>query len=96
MEVFQHKGICIKEDKRTVYLDPSSGRPDGVVTHAHSDHLRPRTHMTKPTADVMKVRTGSKKATVHDYQEKFRINDFELEFISVSYTHLTLPTKRIV
>ena len=85
MEVFQHKGICIKEDKRTVYLDPSSGRPDGAVTHAHSDHLRPRTHMTKPTADVMKVRTGSKKATVHDYQEKFRINDFELEFISAGH-----------
>ena len=41
--------------------------------------------MTKPTADVMKVITGSKKATVHDYQEKFRINDFELEFISAGH-----------
>lgn len=85
MEVFQHKGICIKEDKRTVYLDPSNSRPDGAVTHAHSDHLRPRTHMTKPTADVMKVRTGSKKATPHDYHEKFRINDFELEFVSAGH-----------
>jgi Cft2 family RNA processing exonuclease len=41
--------------------------------------------MTPPTADVMKVRTGSKKATLHDYNEKFRINDFELEFISAGH-----------
>ncbi len=85
MEIFDHRGICLKKDKRAVYLDPSSGRPDGAVTHAHSDHLRPRTHMTPPTADVMKVRTGSKKATLHDYNEKFRINDFELEFISAGH-----------
>jgi len=85
LEIFDHKGICLKKDKRAVYLDPSSGRPDGAVTHAHSDHLRPRTHMTIPTADVMKVRTGSKKATLHDYNEKFKINDFELEFISAGH-----------
>ena len=85
MEIFDHRGICLKKDKRAVYLDPSSGRTDGAVTHAHSDHLRPRTHMTPPTADVMKVRTGSKKATLHDYNEKFRINDFELEFISAGH-----------
>ncbi|MCS5642906.1 MAG: MBL fold metallo-hydrolase [Dehalococcoidia bacterium] len=85
MEIFEHKGICLKEDKRAVYLDPSSGRADGAVTHAHSDHLRPRTHMTRPTADVMKVRTGSKKATPHDYHEKFKINDFELEFVSAGH-----------
>ena len=41
--------------------------------------------MTKPTADVMKVRTGAKKATIHDYHEKFKINDFELEFISAGH-----------
>ena len=85
MEIFDHRGICLKKDKRAVYLDPSSGRPDGAVTHAHSDHLRPRTHMTPPTADVMKVRTGSKKATLHDYNDKFKINDFELEFISAGH-----------
>ena len=85
MEIFEHRGICLKKDKRAVYLDPSSGRPDGAVTHAHSDHLRPRTHMTPPTADVMKVRTGSKQATLHDYNEKFKINDFELEFISAGH-----------
>ena len=85
MEIYDHRGICLKKNKRAVYLDPSSGRPDGAVTHAHSDHLRPRTHMTPPTADVMKVRTGSKKATLHDYNEKFRINDFELEFISAGH-----------
>ena len=41
--------------------------------------------MTPPTADVMKVRTGSKKATLHDYNDKFKINDFELEFISAGH-----------
>ena len=54
MDIFNYKGICLREDKRAVYLDPSQGRPDGAVTHAHSDHLRPNTHMTRPTADVMK------------------------------------------
>ena len=85
MEVFEHKGICLKEGKRAVYLDPANSRPDGAVTHAHSDHLRPNTHMTKPTADVMKVRTGAKKATTHNYHEKFKINDFELEFVSAGH-----------
>ncbi len=49
MEVFDYKGICLKRDKRAIYLDPSSGRPDGAVSHAHSDHLKPKTHMTEPT-----------------------------------------------
>ena len=85
MEVFEHKGICLKDGKRAVYLDPANSRPDGAVTHAHSDHLRPNTHMTNPTADVMKVRTGAKKATTHNYNEKFKINDFELEFVSAGH-----------
>ena len=34
MEVFDYKGICLKRDKRAIYLDPSSGRPDGAVSHA--------------------------------------------------------------
>ena len=85
MDIFDHKGICLREGKRAVYLDPANSRPDGAVTHAHSDHLRPNTHRTQPTADVMKVRTGSTKATTHDYHEKFKINDFELEFISAGH-----------
>ena len=85
MDIFDHKGICLREGKRAVYLDPTNSRPDGAVTHAHSDHLRPNTHMTKPTADVMKVRTGSTKAMTHDFHEKFKINDFELEFISAGH-----------
>ena len=55
MEIFDYKGICLKKDKRAIYLDPSSGRPDGAVSHGHSDHLRPKTHMTEPTKDVMKL-----------------------------------------
>ena len=47
MDIFDHKGICLREGKRAVYLDPAKSRPDGAVTHAHSDHLRPNTHMTK-------------------------------------------------
>ena len=62
MEVFAHGGICVSNGGGAVYLDPSRGRADGVVTHAHSDHLRPRTHMTPATAEVMRVRTGSRKA----------------------------------
>ncbi len=85
MEIFDYKGICIKENNRAVYLDPANSRPDAAITHAHSDHLRPNTHMTKPTADVMRVRTKSKKATTHDYNEKFKINDFELEFVSAGH-----------
>ena len=85
MDIFNYKGICLREDKRAVYLDPSQGRPDGVVSHAHSDHLRPKTHMTKPTAEVMKVRTGATKATIHDFHEKFKVNNFELEFISAGH-----------
>ena len=73
MDIFDYKGICLKEDKRAVYLDPANSRPDAAVTHAHSDHLRPNTHMTKPTAEIMKVRTGSTKATTHNYHEKFKI-----------------------
>ena len=57
MQVFAHGGICVSDGKGAVYLDPSRGRPDGVVTHAHSDHLRPRTHMTPATAEVMHART---------------------------------------
>ena len=82
MEVFDYKGICLKRDKRAIYLDPSSGRPDGAVSHGHSDHLRPKTHMTEPTKEVMIARTGSKEATTHKFHEKFKINDFELEFVS--------------
>ena len=85
MDIFEYKGICLKEDKRAVYLDPANSRPDAAVTHAHSDHLKPNTHMTKPTAEVMKVRTGATKAVTHDYHEKFKINDFELEFISAGH-----------
>ena len=85
MEIFEYGGICLKKDKRAVYLDPSSGRSDGVVTHAHSDHLKPRTHMTVPTADVMKVRTGSKKATLHHYDDIFKVNDFEIKFVSAGH-----------
>ena len=75
MQIFDYKGICLKEGKRAVYLDPTSGRSDGAITHAHSDHLRPKTHMTRPTAEVMRVRTGAKKATLHDYYEKYKINE---------------------
>jgi len=85
LDIFNHKGICLREGKRAVYLDPANSRPDGAVTHAHSDHLRPNTHMTRPTADVMKVRTGATKAMLHDFHEKFKINDFELEFISAGH-----------
>jgi len=85
LDIFDYKGICIKEEKRAVYLDPASSRPDAAITHAHSDHLRPNTHMTKPTAEVMKVRTGATKAMTHEYHEKFKINDFELEFVSAGH-----------
>ena len=85
MEVFDYKGICLKRDKRAIYLDPSSGRPDGAVSHGHSDHLRPKTHMTEPTKEVMIARTGSKEATTHKFHEKFKINDFELEFVSAGH-----------
>ena len=30
----------------------------------------------------MIARTGSKEATTHKFHEKFKINDFELEFVS--------------
>ena len=85
MQIFDYKGICLKEGKRAVYLDPTSGRSDGAITHAHSDHLRPKTHMTRPTAEVMRVRTGAKKATLHDYYEKYKINEFELEFLPAGH-----------
>ena len=85
MEVFDYKGICLKRGKRAIYLDPSSGRPDGAVSHAHSDHLKPKTHMTQPTKEVMIARTGSKEATTHNFHEKFKINDFELEFVSAGH-----------
>ena len=73
MEVFDYKGICLKRDKRAIYLDPSSGRPDGAVSHGHSDHLRPKTHMTEPTKEVMIARTRSKEATTHKFHEKFKL-----------------------
>ena len=73
MQVFAHGGICVSNGEGAVYLDPSRGRADGVVTHAHSDHLRPRTHMTPATAEVMRVRTGSRKAQLHGYREPFRV-----------------------
>ena len=37
MQVFAHGGICVSNGEGAVYLDPSRGRADGVVTHAHSD-----------------------------------------------------------
>ena len=79
MQVFAHGGICVSNGEGAVYLDPSRGRADGVVTHAHSDHLRPRTHMTPATAEVMRVRTGSRKAQLHGYREPFRVRGIEVE-----------------
>ena len=79
MEVFAHGGICVSNGEGAVYLDPSRGRADGVVTHAHSDHLRPRTHMTPATAEVMHVRTGSRKAQLHGYREPFKVRGIEVE-----------------
>ena len=72
MEVFDYKGICLKRDKRAIYLDPSSGRPDGAVSHGHSDHLRPKTHMTEPTKEVMIARTGSKKQQLINFMKNLR------------------------
>ena len=79
MEVFAHGGICVSNGEGAVYLDPSRGRADGVVTHAHSDHLRPRTHMTPATAEVMHARTGSRKAQLHDYREPFKVRGIDVE-----------------
>lgn len=85
MQVFAHGGICVSDGKGAVYLDPSRGRPDGVVTHAHSDHLRPQTHMTPATAEVMHVRTGSRKAQLHGYREPFTVRGIEVEFYDAGH-----------
>ena len=85
MQVFRYNGICLYRDGRAVYLDPSRGRADGVVTHGHSDHLRPGTVMTPPTADFLRVRTGSRRATPQEYHAPFMLNGFTLELLPAGH-----------
>ena len=42
---------------------------------------------------VTALRSYKATGALHDFREKF---DFYHAFMAVSYTHLTLPTKRIV
>ena len=55
IEVFTHSSIRIKDDSRTIYVDPYKIREDYkdadyiFVTHGHSDHLGSSIEISKKT-----------------------------------------------
>lgn len=78
MRISYRSGIEIKEGDVAIHLDPTRGYEGSVVSHAHLDHLMPKSFMTFQTKDIMFVRKGSGQAEGVEYDKEFELKGFSL------------------
>jgi len=76
MRVTWRSGIVIEDRGREIVLDPGRRVEYGVVSHAHMDHLRAGSAMTRETLDLMRVRLGTGDALPLRYGEVLDYNGF--------------------
>ena len=86
MEVFQHKGICIKEDKRTVYKDSVSTKKNGYGMEMAK--IVPENDIAKTFADAIKFELQNLGFKIGDNGKKLTVelvrfyNDFKMGFFA--------------
>ncbi|MGM0406010.1 MAG: MBL fold metallo-hydrolase RNA specificity domain-containing protein [Thermoplasmatota archaeon] len=78
MEIKYESGICLKDGKKKIILDPTRQSEVGVVTHGHLDHLVKDAYMTIPTLDILEVRKGEKRGKGMHYATPTEIGGFQV------------------
>ena len=82
MKIFYKSGICIQDDDNdgnsAVTLDPRRRVENGIVSHAHLDHLMPGALMSPQTRDIMGVRKNTTLARTLNFGEEGNLNGFSI------------------
>jgi len=70
------------------WVDPSSPKPNALVTHGHADHARGghgTVFATPETLAIMDCRYGAQPGNPVGYGEPFRVGDVEVSFVAAGH-----------
>jgi putative mRNA 3-end processing factor len=79
-------GIYVKP--ADAWIDPSTPKPQALVTHGHSDHARGghgSVWATAETLAIMEVRCGEQSGTPVAYGECFRMGEVDVHFVPAGH-----------